>query len=221
MIAKPNTEQSIQGSMAGQTRQAIVKYIREELDDCLPARVVSYDDATNRAVIHPICMLGTTGGQKVSRAQIANIPVFRFGGGGFFMRFPLKPGDLGWLKATDRDISLIMQAGAEEWPNTTRLHSFSDALFFPDTLKGWVIDGEFSDAAVWQSLDGSTVIALADDKITLKQGGTKIEVSAAGVAMEGPPGGLTYNGVNVGDTHVHVGPPTAPPGPVSQTGVPL
>lgn len=38
---------------------------------------------------------------------------------------------------------------------------------------------------------------------TLVVGGTKVEISPAGVAITGP--ALTHNGVNVGDTHKHGG----------------
>ncbi|RIQ09850.1 hypothetical protein D0837_18180, partial [Bordetella avium] len=83
----------------------------------------------NRAVVRPLIMVGTTDGRKISRGAIPNIPVFRFGGGGFFVRFPIKPGDFGWIKANDRDVSLMFQRGGQEdWPNTERLHSFSDAM---------------------------------------------------------------------------------------------
>ncbi|UVE47617.1 hypothetical protein KS461_10120 [Pseudomonas chlororaphis] len=220
-LQKPNSDQASEGSLAGGIKDALNKWLMG-IDDMLPARVVSYDDATNRAVIQPIVMVGGTDGSKISRAQIANIPVYRFGGGGFFMRFPLKSGDLGWMKANDRDISLIMQSlGGEEWPNTKRLHSFSDAMFFPDTFKQWVINGEDVDAAVWQSMDGEARISLAVDRIKLAIGGVSVEVSAAGVAIISPPGTLTHNGKNVGDTHSHNGSPTAPPGPVTPTGMPV
>lgn len=219
---QPQNDQAVTGSMAGLNKETLVKWLREEVDDCLPARVISYDDATNRAVIQPIVQMGLTDGSKLSRAKIANIPVYRFGGGGFFMRFPLKAGDLGWLKANDRDISLTMQAGGgEDWPNTTRLHSFSDAVFYPDTFKQWVIAAANADAAVWQSLTGTVCIALTDAGVTISVGGVSWEMTAAGINMVTPPGGLTHNGKNVGDTHLHAGPLTAPPGPVSNTGVPV
>lgn len=218
----PNSDTANQDSLTGQMRAELRSFFLNEFDGMLPAQVVSYDDATNRATIKPLVMMGTTSGGKVSRAQVANIPVYRFGGGGFFMRFPIKPGDFGWLKANDRDISLIFQRGGlEDWPNTKRLHKFSDAMFFPDTFKQWVIDGENIDAAVWQSMNGNTCIALADDRIKLSIGAVSIELSSAGIAIISPPGTLTHNGINVGDTHQHVGPPTAPLGPVSPTGTPI
>jgi hypothetical protein len=197
-------------------------FFLNEFEGMLPATVVSYDDAANRAVIKPVVMVGTTDGGKVSRAQVPNIPVFRFGGGGFFMRFPIKPGDLGWLKANDRDVSLIFQrGGGEDWPNTERMHKFSDAMFFPDTFKEWVINGENADKAVWQSLDGTVCIALGDDSIKQSVGGVSIDITPSGINMISPPGTLRHNGINVGDTHRHVGSPTAPLGPISPTGLPV
>lgn len=233
-LEKPNTDQSTDGSLPGKLKDSLRKWLRGEVDDMLPARVISYDDATNRAVIKPIVMLGTTSGAKISRANIPNIPVYRFGGGGFFMRFPLNPGDLGWLKANDRDISLIMQAqGGEDWPNTLRLHSFSDAMFFPDSFRDWVIDGANAEAAVWQSLDGSVCIALRDGEINVKAPAITLDIDGAAVlnaaslevntsgAVSINSASLDHNGTNVGEDHAHVGSPTAPTGPISNTGAPI
>lgn len=219
---KPNSDSANEGSLSGGLNAMLRSFFLNEFEGMLPATVVSYDDATNRAVIKPVVMVGTTDGGKVSRAQVPNIPVFRFGGGGFFMRFPIKPGDLGWLKANDRDVSLIFQrGGGEDWPNTERMHKFSDAMFFPDTFKEWVINGENADKAVWQSLDGTVCIALGDDTIKQSVGDVSIEITAAGINMISPPGTLRHNGINVGDTHRHVGSPTAPLGPISPTGFPV
>lgn len=219
---KPNTDAANDGSLSGQLDAAIRAYFLNKFNDMLPATVVSYDDQSNRAVIRPLVMMGTTDGAKVSRSQVAGIPVYRFGGGGFFMRFPIKPGDLGWLKANDRDISLVLQRGGlEDWPNTTRLNNFSDSMFFPDTFKQWVISGENADKAVWQSMSGEACIAMGESDIKLSIGSVSITLSAGGVAIVSPPGTLTHNGINVGDTHAHIGSPTAPLGPVSNTGMPI
>lgn len=218
----PNNDSANEGSLPGGIEAAIRSYFLNHFEGMLPARVVSYDDASNRATIKPLVMMGTTSGGKVSRAQVPNIPVYRFGGGGFFMRFPIKAGDLGWLKANDRDISLIFQRGGlEDWPNTTRLHKFSDAMFFPDTFKEWVINGENADKAVWQSMDGNSCISLGEESIKLSIGSVSIELTEAGVDIISPPGTLRHNGINVGDIHVHTGSPTAPPGPISPTGTPI
>ena len=218
---KPNTDAADDGSLSGQLGAALKAFFLNQFEGMLPATVVSYNDQTNRAVIKPLVMLGTTSGAKVSRAQISGIPVYRFGGGGFFMRFPIKAGDFGWIKANDRDISLVFQRGGlEDWPNTTRMHKFSDAMFFPDTFKQWVISGENAEKAVWQTMDGETCISLGAGEIKHKVGAVSITASASGISLVSPPGTLTHNGINIGDTHTHVGPTTAPPGPVSPTGAP-
>lgn len=218
---KPNTDAADDGSLSGQLGAALKAFFLNQFEGMLPATVVSYNDQTNRAVIKPLVMLGTTSGAKVSRAQVSGIPVYRFGGGGFFMRFPIKAGDFGWIKANDRDISLVFQRGGlEDWPNTTRMHKFSDAMFFPDTFRQWVISGENADKAVWQTMDGETCISLGAGEIKHKVGAVSITASASGIALVSPPGTLTHNGINIGDTHTHVGPTTAPPGPVSPTGAP-
>ena len=211
MSSPPNLDKANDGDFAGVMTDVLQNFLRG-VDDMIPAKVVSYDDTTNRAVIKPLVMLGTTDGQKISRAQLSNIPVFRFGGGGFFIRFPVKPGDFGWLKATDRDVSLIMQRGGlEDWPNTLRQHSFSDGMFFPDTLKSWVIDGANADALVIQSLDGSVCVSLHSGKVKIEA--ADIEV----VGNMSVTGTMTNNGVNIGSSHVHSGVQSG----TSNTGGPL
>ena len=154
---------------------SLKKMMRSEamkIDDMLPATVIDYDEDTNRATIQPLVMMMTQDGEKVSRSQVFDVPVFRFGGGGFFIRYPIKAGDFGWIKANDRDISLILQNGGvqQDMPNTERLHSFSDALFIPDALKGWAVAEKNKDAMVIQSLSGDVVIALHDNKIVIEAG---------------------------------------------------
>ncbi|WP_416776001.1 Gp138 family membrane-puncturing spike protein [Xenorhabdus budapestensis] len=209
---QPNSDIASEGSLAGQFMVAF-RNLLLNVEDMLPATVVSYDDQTNRTVIKPLVMIATTEGQMISRASGHNIPVFRFGGGGFFLRVPIKPGDFGWLKANDRDISLICQRGGQEdQPNTARLHSFSDAMFFPDTLKGWVIEGKNIDALVIQSMDGSVCLSLHKDKAvldtpkTIFTGNVTINGNHAVNGNSDSYGGtMRHNGRNIGDTHQHSG----------------
>lgn len=208
----PNIDAADDGDMGAIMGAWLKTYIRENLDDMLPAKVVSYDDATNRATIQPLIMVGTTGGQKISRAGVFGVPVFRFGGGGFFMRFPIKAGDFGWLKANDRDTSLMFQRGGlEDWPNTERLHSFSDAMFFPDSLKGWAINGANADALVLQSLNGTVCLSLHGGKVVIDAPTVEINanVSIVGnLSVTGDTdisGAVTNAGTNIAGTHTHGG----------------
>lgn len=129
-------------------------------DDMLPARVVGYNRATNRAQVQPLIVAITTLGEALPRAQVASIPVLQLAGGGMMLGFNLKPGNLGWIKANDRDISIFKQTFAQSVPNTKRLHSFEDAIFIPDVMTQYVIADEDAENAVLQTIDGNVCIAL-------------------------------------------------------------
>lgn len=230
--APPSRDPADDGSLLGMAKLILQKFL-QGVDDMLPARVVAYDRQTNRAQVVPLVKVLTTSGEQVGRASVASVPVFRFGGGDMVLSFQLKPGDLGWLKANDRDISLAMQSGAESAPNTVRLHSFQDAMFFPDAMRDVVIDGEDTDNAVLQTLDGTVRIALWPDKVkittpsaTVTVGPDAVEVDAptvtvtsGAIALQGPTtitgtltvngaitttGGMSVDGIPFG-THRHTG----------------
>lgn len=208
MNNKPNADSANNDSLPGGLEAYLAGWVRDNLDDMLPAVVVSYDPDKNRATLQPLVMIGTTDGSKKARARIENIPVFRYGSGGFFQRFPIKAGDFGWIKANDRDISLVLQRGGQQdWPNTKRRHNFSDAMFFPDTIKDWVVSGDDLEAMTLQSLDGNSVVSIAQDAIELRVGSQVLRLDASG---------LKHNGVNIGETHTHGGVQTGP----SNTGAP-
>lgn len=185
-------------SFAGVLRSVMGKFL-QNVDDMLPCEVIAVQADRQRVTVRPIVMMGTTDGQKVSRAQVASVPVLNIGAGGFLLSFPVKQGDLGWLKASDRDISLVMQGLKEEWPNTTRMHSFQDGLFIPHHMRQWTLSGEDTDAMVLQSTDGTTRVAIGAGLIKLTATAVEIESST-----------LTHNGVNVGDDHTHSGVDTGP-----------
>lgn len=168
-LPAPSKNQSDQHTMPGML-DAVFKKQMQGTHGQLPAKVLSYDRVRNIAVVQPLIMVLQTNGQTVSRAQIAEVPVLALGGGGYVLNFPLKKNDLGWIEASDRDISLFLQAHGEAQPNTARLHSFEDGRFVPDAFAQYVIEGEDAAAVVLQSLDGSVRIA----------------IDAAGVRIIGP-----------------------------------
>lgn len=154
-------------TLKGVISLALTKFL-QNTDDMLPARVVAYDRETNRASVQPLISMVNTANEIVPRAQIASIPVAQFGAGNFVLSFPVNPGDLGWIKASDRDISLFLQSLVESPPNTARKHNFSDAVLIPDTMfRGVTINAEDSANAVLQTLDGTVRIAIWADKVKI------------------------------------------------------
>jgi len=166
-------------------RKYIRDYIRENVDDMIPARVVSYDPNSNRATVQPLISIQDQSGNKIQRAPISNIPVYRPGGGGMFISFPLKAGDFGWLKSSDRDYSLMLQSEKTEAPNTERFHSFSDGMFFPDTLSGW-----------------SNNVSGDDLSIRNKAGTTKLDMTSGGMNISAANTAWTGNTAQTGNLSV-------------------
>ena len=190
--APPSHDPASEDSLPGLLYEAYKKYL-QGTNDMLPARVVSYDRDANRAHIQPLIAIVSTNGAQLSRQGTVDVPVYQFGGGGFIISCNVAPGDLGWLKANDRDISLFLQSYSETPPNTFRLHSFEDAMFFPDPMRGYEIAGEDAGNLVIQNLNGSVRVSLWPDKI--KMTAPIVEIN----------GELHVTGPITSDTEVSVG----------------
>lgn len=92
-------------------------------------------------------------------------------------------------------------------------------MFFPDTIKGWVIDGKNIDALVIQSMDGSVCFSLHKDKAVLDApkfisnapenefNGNVTVNGNHGVNgnSESNGGTMKHNGKDIGSTHQHSG----------------
>ena len=155
------------GNLLAQTLDTLRAFVRDELDDCLPCRVEAVTETgTVNVQILPLMILSD--GTTMARTPLLDIPVQWPGCQTALIRFKLQPGCLGLLKATDRDITLILQQMAEARPNTLRRHSFSDAFFIPADFR------EFTEAGagdvVIQMRDGVNHISMGADNITLATG---------------------------------------------------
>lgn len=164
--ANPSLNPANNGTLAGALETAFNK-IMQSINDTLPAKVVKYDRNSNRVQVQPLIAIVNTNNNTISRAQYASLPVLQLGGGGFLLSFNLNPGDLGWIKSNDRDISLFLKSYEEAQPNSDRLHSFSDALFIPDVMTGYSIATEDTANVVLQSTDSSVKISLGIGKIKI------------------------------------------------------
>lgn len=202
--APPSQNPADDGSLAGTLRTAFRK-LMQEAETMLPARVLAYDRARNVATVQPMIAVLTTAGQAVSRAQVAEVPVVALGGGGFVLHFPLREGDLGWIEASDRDISLFMQSLDESPPNTHRLHSFADSRFLPDVLREFDAGAVGGDAMAIQSTDGTVRVELSPSRLLLVAPAVRVETPMATftneVTIEGDAiiGGIRFS------THKHLG----------------
>lgn len=178
----PSKPPAIDGDLGG-AFAFIFKKLLEQTDGMLPARVQSYNRTTNRALVQPLIDIISTSGQRYGRAPIAAVPVLALGGGNFFINFPLGSGDLGWIEASDRDISLFLQSAQQSPPNDGRIHSFESGRFVPDAFDNYTFTPD-AGGLVISSYDGTTRIVLTEGKIQLfapdiQLNGQTVEINAS------------------------------------------
>lgn len=155
----PDIDPANNDTLAGTLRFAFYKLL-QNVNGMLPAQVISVNQTRTRVTVQILIAVVSTTGAQISRPQIASVPVFTLGGGDLFLSFPLNPGDLGWICANDRDISLFLQTYNETAPNTGRVKNFADGVFIPDIMRNYTINSEDSASAVLSSRDGATRIAI-------------------------------------------------------------
>lgn len=176
------------GSIAGAFR-SIFTQMAMTTDGMLPARVIAFKPgAPDLVQVQPMIAIVGTDGSQLAKAQIADVPVLQIGGGGYIVHIPVKPGDLGWILACDKDISLYVQSvtggtPSVTAPNTHRQKSFSDAVFIPDTMRGYTIAGEDTDNLVIQSNAGDVKISVGAGKIKISA--PIVEIDSAATTITG------------------------------------
>lgn len=205
---KPGQSDSLSGSM-----DLVLRKFLLDVDDMLPARIVSYDRNANRAQIDILYKVTMTDGSMNPLMAPAEVPVLTIGGGGMCLTFPIKPGDLGWIKASDRDMSLFLQSYEAEPGNTTRLHCFEDGVFIPDVMKDFVVsDGV---AATLQTIDGTTSVAVKPGSIVLTTGSTVVSITESGIESNKPIKAPQFTDGTINTFgHVHTNPEGGNVGPM-------
>lgn len=180
----PSINPTNYGSLNGVMKFVLQKFL-QGVDDQLPAQIVSYNRTSNIAQVQPLIAMITTDNVVIQRAALQSVPVHIGGGGGFMVNFPVKAGDLGYIKANDRDISLFLQSYQASAPNTARKHSFEDAIFIPAVMKGYTIAGGDAQNLVIQNLDGTVKISLSASTITIKAPTVVIQSTSGNTTIDG------------------------------------
>lgn len=179
------------------------------VENSLPCEVLSVSG--NSVTVRPLVQVKSTDGQGTSRGTYT-VPIKRNTGGGKTIYTPIKAGDFGHIRASDRDTSLVYQSKGEAIPNTNRKHSFADGVFEPDAAEDIPPPAGHEDALVLQSEDGANFVAVGDDYIHAEAQGNKLEINSTGIKLtvggqvvELNSSGLWHNGVNIGFPHTHGG----------------
>lgn len=177
----------------------MVSHINKKMQNSLPVKVTKVSSDRKFVSVQPQILVVDSEGNTIIRAEIKGIPVETSGAGNFLISFNVKVGDLGWIHASDRDISLFIQSYNQSKPNTKRMHNFSDARFIPDIMTNFVIAEEDAGAMVIQNRDGSVKISLNGTRIKM-QSPSDIEINGAKITPSGDV--VTASGVSL-DNHPH------------------
>lgn len=168
-----------------------------------------------------------TGNDKtVPHGVIPNVPYFRIQGGNKAIIIDPEVGDIGMACFCSRDISSVKNARKNAPPGSRRTYDISDALYFGGFLnKAPTHYIQFTDGGIIVHTPGQvTVNASAGAEINAPTTTINGDLVVSGnTTMQGNTavaGSLTNKDVNVGYNHTHSGSPSAPNGPVSNTGTP-
>lgn len=157
-------------------RGMVIELIKSKILDlhtAIPARVESYDAATQKANIKPLLRKKYRNSSVVTEIPvIPSVPVQwpSSNGGAAYIHLPLKAGDLGVAFFCERSIdSWLSGDGQITAPNDPRHHDLSDAVFIPG-VRPW--KAAFSGAS--------------ENNLTIKNGSIKIELNPSGkISIEG------------------------------------
>lgn len=135
-----------------------------QIEKAAPAKIISYDRNKNRAVCQILSYAVNSDGDNLTRKPLTDIPVANFGGGNFVLSFPVKIGDIGYIIASDGNISVFKKILDFFAPATEQRHKYKDGIFYPLIINGFTVNENDNNAVLLSSLDGTTKISLSEGK---------------------------------------------------------
>ena len=150
-------------SMAGLLQYSMQEYMKT-IQSVLPAKVINYNASTNRVSVQLLINILTTSGEQIPNTQLASIPVMLLGGGGYCISFNLQQGDLGWVIATDRDMSIFLQNYTASAPGVNTIKNFSSSFFIPDQMQNAATSNP---GIAISNAEGSIKITLGSDGVEI------------------------------------------------------
>jgi hypothetical protein len=174
------TEKDTSPSFAQLLQNAIDAKI-VDLNIALPGIVVSYDRAKQRAKIQPALKRTYADGSVVDLPIINNVPVIFPKSGARRFHFDLEVGSPVQLLFSQRSLDIWKAKGGTVSPNDPRKFNLSDAVAIPGLCSIADAVAPVGPADSVEVSNGTNSIYIEKDgKVTIKNGGGKIEMSPAG-----------------------------------------
>lgn len=186
-----STEQAIRGHIDGAIKN---------LHTTLPGIIVSFDPAKQTAQVQPAIKRIFIEQGAVNLPVCVDVPVVFPGGGGYFLTFPVSPGDECVLMFSERCIDYWYEYGETQPPAEYRLHDLSDGIAIVGlNSQPRAIAGFNMGCAELRHRSGGARIRLFSDSVEI--------IAPGGVSITGNvtvDGEVTANGIPL-STHIHGG----------------
>lgn len=191
-----------------------LKLLDRDLRVAMPAIVQSFDEDTQTVVVQPAITEQMLNEQRVpvptDLPLISFVPIVMLRAGNFVCTMPIQQGDECLLIISDACIDAWWQSGGVQNQIDLRRHDLSDACaIFGIWSQPKLIPNYSTAAAQLRTLDGTTVVEVGDDEVTIK--GTTVTVQATQVNVTGSESvtisgnnQTTIDGVNFKE-HTHSG----------------
>lgn len=187
-----------------------------DIHTCMLGKIKSFDGKKMQADVIPLGVNKLADGRETALPVISQAPVMFIHGNGFFIRPPLKPGDLVVVVFADRELDGVLLSGEAKAPTSERRHGLDDAI----VLGGWIpfsskLPVSNDDDLVIGNISGSVGITIVPDgtvkieakKITMQAGSTVVNLDGDGktasvtaldgVTVSAPDGCVTITGDSV------------------------
>lgn len=154
-------------------REAIDARI-SEVHVALPARVESYDPATQKASVTPLLKKKLRSGAEFSLGVIDGVPVIMPRSSLGSLTFPISRGDTVLLVFAERAIDNWLSLGGEQPPGDPRKYDLSDAIAIPG-LFPFNVPGKGSSSKVLLECNNAAKLSLSkDSKVALGAGTVEV-----------------------------------------------
>ncbi len=189
-------------------------YNYEEIHDrklaesiCVSAtvKVLKFDKVKMTVNVQPLSKHLENGNYETP-PPILQVPVGVTRTGGFIFRPWIKEGDVGVVVYLDHDMDATVTGGKEAKPLTERNHSTSDAVFIGGIVSGdYAVQGLPDDAHVIAKEDGTVYIAIAKDKVAIKNESTTADFTPDSIDMKTTTVNITADGsVNIKGAQINL-----------------
>jgi Phage protein Gp138 N-terminal domain len=162
-----------------------MKALEHDLRVAMPAIVQSYDEATQTVAVLPAIREQILNKQRIAIPTniplLSRVPIIMMRAGNFVMTMPIQAGDECLLVASDACIDGWWQNGGVQNQVELRRHDISDCCaIFGLWSQQRLVPNYSTTAAQLRSLDGTTVVEVGDNEITVQA--QTVNVQATGTA---------------------------------------